>query len=52
MVRETFHDNKGEGVMDKNKKNLIYMVVAFAFILLTPLIPAPEGLTTASMHTK
>ncbi len=36
--------------MDKSKKNLIYIVVAFAFILLTPLLPAPEGLSTASMQ--
>lgn len=36
--------------MDKSKKNLIYILIAFAFMLLFPLIPAPEGLTTMSMQ--
>lgn len=36
--------------MNKDKKNLIYIIVAFAFILLFPLIPAPDGLNVVSME--
>ncbi len=36
--------------MSKEKKKLIYIVVAFAFILLFPLIPAPDGLNVVSME--
>lgn len=43
-------DLYGRKNMNKEKKNWVCVIIAFAVILLFPLIPAPDGLNVASME--